>query len=45
MKNILTVMQNILEEINSRLGNIKEWISHLEERIVKIIQQNNKKEF
>ena len=37
-------MKNALEGIKSRLENVKEWISNLEDRIVEIIQSKQQKE-
>lgn len=34
----MTDMKNTLEEINSRLENVEEWISNLEDKMVEIIQ-------
>ena len=37
LKNIITGMQNMLEEIKTQLGETEECISNLEGRIMKII--------
>ena len=37
MNNTITKMKNILEGINSRISEIEEWISNLEDRMVRII--------
>lgn len=46
MKNIITVMKNMLEVINIRLINTEEQISNFEDRVVEIIQseQHNGKQ-
>lgn len=36
-------MKNTLEEINSRLNDIEEWISDLEVRVVEITEAKKKK--
>lgn len=47
VKNIVTEMKKTLEGTHSRLVNTEEWISDLEDRIVKFTQseQQMKKEF
>lgn len=37
-KNTITVMENTVEDINSRLANTEEWISDLEDRLMEINQ-------
>ena len=37
-------MKNTLEEINSRLNDIEEWISDLEVRVVEITEAEQKNE-
>ena len=44
LKNTITEMKNILEGINSRLEEAKEWISNLEDRVVKITKLQLQKE-
>ena len=39
----ITEMKNTLEEINSRLNDIEEWISKLEDRVVEITETKKKK--
>ena len=43
MKNIVTEIKNTLKGINSRLDDIEEWISDLEDRVVTSPQLNRKK--
>ena len=44
MKNTITEMKNTLEGLNSRLNDTEEWISELEDRIVEITANEQKKE-
>ena len=45
LKNTITEMKNILEEIKSKINGEKEWISELEDRVVEISSiEKNKKE-
>ena len=39
----ITEMKITLEEINSRLNDIEEWISKLEDRVVEITETKKKK--
>ena len=43
LKKTITELKNTLEGINSRLNNREEWISKLEDRVVEIIQGEQKK--
>ena len=43
LKNTITEMKNILEGINSRLGDTEECISNLEDRIMEVIQSKQPK--
>ena len=45
VKNTITEIRNILVGINNRLDDTEEWIRDLENRIVKIIQAEQKKQF
>ena len=40
MNNTITEMKNTLEGINSRITDTEEWISDLEDRMVKLLWQN-----
>ena len=44
MKNTITKMKNMLERITSRLNNTEEFISELDDRVVKITEAEQKKE-
>ena len=44
MKNTITNMKTTLEEINSRLAYIQEYINDLEDKIMGIIQREQQKE-
>ena len=43
LKNIITEIKSTLEGINNRLDDTEEWISELEDRVVKISQAEQKK--
>lgn len=45
MKNAITKMKNMIEGINNRLNDTKEWINELEDRLVEITdaEQGEKK--
>ena len=43
MKNKITKTKNTLEAIHSRLDYTEEWISDLEDRVVEIIQDEQRK--
>ena len=43
MKFIITEVKNTLEGINSTLNEIEEWVSNLQDRVVDIIQSEQKK--
>ena len=47
MNNTITEMKNTLEGINSRITEVEEWISDLEDRKVEItaMEQNKEKEW
>ena len=44
MKTTITVMKNTLEGINSKLNDTEEWINELEDRVVEITEDDQKKE-
>ena len=44
MNNTITEMKNALEEINSRITEAEEWISHLEDRMVEFTATEQDKE-
>ena len=44
MKNTITNMKNTLEEMNSRLAYIQEYINDPENKIMRIIQREQQKE-
>ena len=44
MNNTITEMKNILEEINTRITETKEWISELQYRMVEITSMGQNKE-
>ena len=44
MKNIITKMKNMLERITSRLNDTEEFISELDDRVMKITEAEQKKE-
>ena len=44
MKNVITKMKNMLERITSRLNDTEEFISELDDRVMKITEAEQKKE-
>lgn len=43
MNNTIIKIKNTLEGINSRFNDIEEWISEMEDKVVEIIQAEQKK--
>ena len=44
MNNTINEIKNSVEGINSRITEVEEWISHLEDKIVEIITAEQNKE-